>query len=486
MENANKLKDKTARGLVWGGVSNVTQQLLNLVFGVWVSRILEVEDYGTIGMLTIFTLIATTLQESGFTQAITNKKETSHRDFNSVFWFSSFIGIFLYIILFFCAPYIADFFHTPDLTTLARVLFLGFLFSSLGTAHNAYLFKHMMVKERAISMISGLLLAGIVGVILATKGYAYWGLAYQHLTYIICTNLLFWYFSKWRPTLQFSFQPIKQMFSFSYKILITKICIHLNNHVFNIILGKLFNEKYVGYFTQANKWNLMGSSVITEMIQGVAQPLFKNVDEDIELKQQLFLKMLRFTAFVAFPCLLGLAFIAPEFIAILLTEKWLFSANLLSILCIGGAFLPLNNLMSNLIISTGKSNIFMWNSIALVAVQLASALLLYPYGIKVMISSFVLLQIIWFFIWYVFVHNVVRISLSKLLIQVVPYALITTFCIAITALLLRDIENIYLLLVFKVILVAVLYITILFFGKFSILTETIYQLKRIVFKRQLK
>lgn len=486
MGNANNLKDKTARGLVWGGFSNVTQQLLNLVFGVWLSRILNVEDYGTIGVLTIFTLIATTLQESGFTQAVTNKKNATHRDFNSIFWCSSFIGVFLYIILFFCAPFIASFFNSPNLVALSRFLFLGFVFSSLGTAHNAYLFKHMMVKERAISMITGLFVSGIVGVTLAYQGYAYWGLACQHLAYIICTNLLFGYFTKWKPTLEFSFAPIKEMFSFSYKILITKICIHLNNHIFNIILGRLFSKKEVGYFTQANKWNLMGSSVITEMIQGVAQPLFKNVNDDKTLKEQVFLKMMRFTAFITFPALLGLAFVAPEFIEILLTDKWSFSASLLSILCLGGTFLPLNNLMSNLIISTGKSSIYMWNSIALVALQLISALFLYPFGIKSMIASFVVLQFVWFFVWYYFAQRIISISLLKLLREVVPYALITCIVIAITNLTVVSIDNIYLLLSLKVILVTVLYFTILFFGKFSILTETIYQLKRIIFKRDMK
>lgn len=478
------VKDKTAKGLIWGGASNIVQQLLNLIFGVWLSRILDVEDYGTIGVLTIFSLVATTLQESGFTQALANKTNPTHKDFNAVFWCSSSIGVVIYIILFLLAPSIASFFNSPNLIPLSRFLFLGFVFASIGTAHNAYLFRYMMVKERAISMITGLLVAGIVGVTLAYNGYAYWGLAAQHITYIICTNVLFWHFTKWKPSLKISFTPIKEMFKFSYKILITKLCIHLNNHIFNIILGRLFNKKEVGYFTQANKWNLMGSSVVTEMIQGVAQPLFKETSYNIHVQKSVLIKMLKFTSFVSFPALLGLAYTAPEFIEILLTDKWINSASILSILCIGGAFLPINNLLSNLIISKGKSNTYMWITIALVLTQLTFALILYPYGIKNMISSFVLLQIVWFNIWCWFIKKELAITAKEILISVLPYAIITIIAVCITEFCIPTTINTYITLVSKIIAVTTIYLLSLYVGRFSILTETAYQLKSIISKKK--
>ena len=128
------LKDKTAKGLFWGGLSNGMQQLLNLIFGIALARILDAEDYGMIGMLSIFSLIASTLQESGFTAALANKKNISHEDYNAVFWFSLFTSGLLYILLFFLSPYIAEFYHTPALIPLARYTFLGFFIASLGIA----------------------------------------------------------------------------------------------------------------------------------------------------------------------------------------------------------------------------------------------------------------------------------------------------------------------------------------------------------------
>ena len=134
---SESLKEKTAKGLFWGGFSNGIQQLLNLFFGIFLARLLNADDYGMVGMLTIFIAVAGTLQESGFTNALTNKREVTHKDYNAVFWFSTLTGITMYILLFLSAPLIADFYDKPELVPLARYLFIGFLISSSATAHNA-------------------------------------------------------------------------------------------------------------------------------------------------------------------------------------------------------------------------------------------------------------------------------------------------------------------------------------------------------------
>lgn len=172
------------------------------------------------------------------------------------------------------------------------------------------------------------------------------------------------------------------MVNFSAKLMITNIFNHINNNLFSIILGKYYSEKEVGQFNQANKWNYMGHSFISSMVGSVAQPMFNQVGSDLTRQQRVFRKMLRFTAFIAFPSMLGLSFIAPELITITITAKWLPSAHILQILAIGGAFIPITALYSNLIISKGKSNIFMWNTITLGILQLIAMLILSPYGLK--------------------------------------------------------------------------------------------------------
>jgi O-antigen/teichoic acid export membrane protein len=229
------LKGKTAKGLFWGGLGNGIQQLLGLVFGIFIARILNANDYGMVGMLTIFSVLATNIQECGFANAIANKQVVKHEDYNAVFWFSLITGLTLYVILFFCAPFIADFYHKPELVPLARYLFLSFVFSSSVTAHNALLFRNMKVKEKTISQVAGVLVSGIVGVAMAFNGMAYWGLATQTVVYVFIYAVCMWHFSPWRPTLHINFRPLKEMLIFSSKILATNIFIQINNNIFSVI-----------------------------------------------------------------------------------------------------------------------------------------------------------------------------------------------------------------------------------------------------------
>ena len=455
------LKDKTAKGLFWGGLSNGLLQFLNLFFGVFLARILTPADYGMIGMLTIFSLIAGSLQESGFIAALANKKEVVHKDYNAVFWFSTGLSFCLYIILFFCAPLIADFYHVPELTALSRYSFLGFFIASLGTAQSAFLFRNLMVKQKAMSSVIALIFSGIVGVLLASLGFAYWGIATQNLVYVATVTVCYWCFSSWRPTFHLDFTPLKGMLSFSSKLLLTNIFGHINNNLFSVILGKFYSETEVGYFGQANKWNMMGHSLITGMVNGVAQPVLAQVSDDKERQSRVFRKMLRFTAFISFPAMFGLSLVAPELITIAITDKWSASAEILRLLCISGAFIPIITLYSNLLISKGKSNVYMWNTICLGMTQLLVMLLLYPYGIHTMVLVYVLINIVWLLVWHYFVWREIRLRLFQALKDIMPFAVISGGIMIATYYITLFMQNIYLLFVSKVIIASSLYMIIM-------------------------
>lgn len=455
------LKDKTAKGLFWGGLSNGLLQFLNLFFGVFLARILTPADYGMIGMLTIFSFIAGSLQESGFIAALANKKEVVHKDYNAVFWFSTGLSFYLYIILFFCAPLIADFYHVPELTALSRYSFLGFFIASLGTAQSAFLFRNLMVKQKAMSSVIALIFSGIVGVLLASLGFAYWGIATQNLVYVATVTVCYWCFSSWRPTFHLDFTPLKGMLSFSSKLLLTNIFGHINNNLFSVILGKFYSETEVGYFGQANKWNMMGHSLITGMVNGVAQPVLAQVSDDKERQSRVFRKMLRFTAFISFPAMFGLSLVAPELITIAITDKWAASAEILRLLCISGAFIPIITLYSNLLISKGKSNVYMWNTICLGMTQLLVMLLLYPYGIHTMVLVYVLINIVWLLVWHYFVWREIRLRLFQALKDIMPFAIISGGIMIATYYITLFMQNIYLLFVSKVIIASSLYMIIM-------------------------
>ena len=474
------LKDKAAKGFFWAALNNGAMQVLNAVFGIVLARRLSQDDYGLIGMLMVFTLLANSLQDSGFVTALTNRRNATHRDYNSVFWFNVTVSFCLYILFSLCAPLIARFYDEPLLTPLSRYYFFGFFVASFSIVPRAILFKQIKQKELAVMAIVSLLLSGAVGILMVYNDMAYWGLATQTLTFNLSVSILSWVLSGWKPSLQVSLQPVREMFGFSSKMLVTNIFNQINNNIFALVLGKIYTKNEVGTYTQANKWNTMGASTITGMVQGVAQPTFVQVAGDTGRLCGAFSKMLRFTCFVSFPAMFGLSLIAPEFIVILIKEKWLSSAYLMQMLCIAGAFLPIATLYFNLLISQGKSNIYMWNIIAQGCTILASIVCVHRLGggMEQMIQTYVAIIIGWTAVWHYFVWREIRFSPLQALRDILPFLLIAAFTMACTWFLTRHIANLYLLLTARLLMASALYLLTLWLLGAHILRECLGYIRK--------
>ena len=474
------LKGKAARGLFWGGLSTMGQQVMSLFFGILLARLLSPEDYGLFNMLIIFTSLAALLQDSGFTIALVNKKNATDADYNSVFWFSCFVGLILYAIGFVSAPYIAAFYHSPELEPAARIMFLWFVFGCTCTVHNAVIIKHLMIKERAKADLISFVVSCIIGVILAFNGAGFWALIIQMLSQGVVNCILRWYYSPWRPSLSFNTRPLKEFFPFSVKILITGLFNVANNNIFSIILGRFYSKALTGYYAQGYKWGYIAYSVIWGMVNNVSQPVLAEVANDPERQNQVFRKLIRFVSYVTFPTMLGLAFVAPEFISVTVTDKWAESVPYMQLFCLWGIITPINNLCTNTIISKGKSNIFMYGTIALDIVQLSVIYLTAGYGLINMVISFIIVNFCWFFVWFYFVNRMIGTGLLTLLFRdILPFIAISAVSIAIAWFVTSGISNIYLLLTTKIVIVAACYIITLYLCKSVLLTETIQYLRKI-------
>lgn len=472
------LKQKTAKGLLWGILNNGTVQLLGALFGILLLQRLNPSDYGKIAMLLVFANIASTLQESGFTAALCNKKEPTHADYNAVFWFNIGMSALLYVILFFCAPLIARFYNDPELIPLARFLFLGFFFSSWGTVQRAYLFIHLMNKQTCIIAVLSLLVSGTTGVVMAYQGWAYWALAAQNVTFILCVALMNWYYSPWRPTLHINLRPAWQMFGFSSKILLTYFFNNLNAHAFGVLLGRFYGDHQAGIYSNARKWDDMCINTINGMVSGVAQPVLTQVRDDQKRYRQVFRKMLRFVSFVSFPCMLGMGLIAREFLLIVGGEKWVESAMLLSMLSVYGAFFPITTLYSNLTISQGRSNINFWCTVCVCIIIWTGLIALHPYGIHTMVVFFVIINILWLLVWHYFAWRLIRLRLLDVLKDVLPFFLFATLVMAISWGITRQMENLWLALLTKVVVAATLYLGILWVCGTKILRESLNYIRK--------
>ena len=473
------LKNATAKGFLWGGMSNAVSQLLNIFFGIYLANILGPDDYGPIGMLAIFSAIAGSLQESGFVAAIANRKEVCRDDYNAVFWFSVIVSLALYGGLYFAAPLIADFFCEPVLVPLSRYSFIGFVVAGFGIAPSAYLFRELKVKQRSIALILSIIVSGSVGVIMAMNGYSYWGIATQGILYVLVRSFCYWYYCPWRPSWRVTFAPLKYLFAFSCRLLITNLFLRINCNVFSVILGGngYYSRADVGNYTKANEWNNMGSETVNRMVNSVAQPVLARVADDDERQLHVLRKMIRFTALIAFPMLLGLSLVARELILVAITDKWIESAEMLQILSLWGAFIPIQSLFTNLLISRGRSGIYMWCTIAQGLLMIAMLFVMRPYGISNMIVAYVILNVLWLFIWRHYVYSEIKFTLQMFLRDVFPYLAISAATMYATALLTSAVTNLYVLLPLRIVVAAAIYVTILLLCRSQELYEAIDYVK---------
>lgn len=466
------LKEKTAKGLFWGSMNSGIQQLLGLVFGIILGRLLSQSDYGMVAMISIFSAVAAALQDSGFKTALINLAAPKDEDYNSVFWFNILMSLLLYIVLFFTAPLIALYYHTPELVWLCRYAFLGFVVASFGIAQSAYLFRELKAKQVAKASILAVIVSNIVGAIMAYCGMAYWSLATQSIVYVGLNTLLQWHYSPWRPSIHgITFAPVRRMFRFSVKLLASTIMSYVNNNVLNILLGRFFSPHAVGTYNQAYQWNSKCNYLVQGMIGQVALPVLATLQDDTERQLRAFRKMMRFTAFLSFPLLLGFGLVAKEFIVLAITDKWIESAALIQILCIAGAISPISTLLSNSVISKGRSGIFFWCTFTLGVALIALMIAISSFGIRQMVIGYVCLNVVWMFVWLFFVRQLTGYGLLMFLCDTIPFALAAAGTMVLTYLATSFITSLWLLLVSRIAIAATLYYIIMRVARVQILNE---------------
>ena len=475
------LKEKTAKGLFWGGMNNGVQQLLGLAFGIILGRLLDPSDYGMTAMLAVFSVIANELQSSGFKTGLINLEKPQHEDYNAVFWFNILAGAAIYVVLWLSAPLIADFYDQPALIPLSRYVFLGFVFSSFGMAQSAYLTKQMQIKQIAQCGMTATLSSSIMGVVLAALGFGYWALATQYLMYIAVNTLLLWYFSPWRPTLKVTFEPIRRLFPFSVRIMISAILTQVNANIMNLLLGRFYGEANTGHYNQAYQWSSKCFLLVGNMLKQVDQTVLVGLHDERERQLAVLRKMMRFTAFISFPLLFGLGLVSHEFIILAIKAKWAFAASLLPILCVCGAFMPLSALLTDAVISQKRSDIYLWSTLVLGLLQIALMVGLWQQGIRTMVVAYTLLNIVWVFVWHFFVRRLMGYRLLDFLRDIVPFALAAAGVMGLTWVVtefivdslsfIDDYLKLWVLLISRVVLAALLYYTVMRLAGAVILKE---------------
>lgn len=354
----------------------------------------------------------------------------------------------------------------------------GFFISSFGIVQNAYMTKNMMNKEIAIVSFVALISSNVVGVCLAFSGMAYWSLAWQQVIFITVLNFGRFYYTGWRPQLHIDFGPVRQMFAFSVKLLITNIINTVSNNVLTFIFGRFYPIDDVGNYSQAYNWNTKANSFISNTVGQIAQPVLSSVKDDRGKEQQVFRKMFRFTSFLSFPLMFGLALVSHEFILITISDKWIASVPLLQILSVSGAFVPLYTLYQNLAISNGRSDVYMWCNLGQVVGLLALVLCCHSYGIYWMVVAYTAFMILWLLVWQGAIRHITGLRFRDVCLDTLPFLFCAAGCMVATYYLTCWLSNIYLLLLVRIILASSLYFAVMKLLRVKILEECLTFMKK--------
>ena len=351
------LKDKAVSGIAWTSVERFSQQIIQFVIGIIIARILSPQDYGIIGMTAIFFAVANTFVDSGFGSALIQKKDRNDIDYSTCFYFNLAVGFVSYLILFFIAPAISDFYRIPLLCDVIRVLGLSLIVNSLTISQTARMTAEMKFKEMSVITIIIQVFTGIVGLYFAYTGWGVWALVFQQLGSSIAKLIIIEVYLKWIPQFVFSIPSFKHMFSYGSKILCSSLINVIYDNMYTLVIGRVFSAKDVGYYNRGNQFAILPTTTILNIFMKVAFPLMAEVQNDTEKLQIAYKKFLRVPIFILYPILFGLIVLAKPLILVLLGEKWLPAVPILQVLCIGSFFDPLTHINLTILYVKGRTDL---------------------------------------------------------------------------------------------------------------------------------
>jgi O-antigen/teichoic acid export membrane protein len=392
------LKQKTVSGLAWSFIDNFVNLGIQFIVGVILARLLSPNEFGLIGMLTIFIAVSQSFIDSGFKQALIRKKDPTQADYSTVFYYNMLLGIITYLLLFISADLIGRFFNEPQLKQLIRVLGLSLIINAFCIIQQTLLAKRIDFRLQAkISIISSVV-SGAVAIIMAFAGYGVWSLVIKTITTYLVISILIWVLNEWRPSLIFSVSSIRELFAFGSNLLISGLIDTIYRNVYYIVIGKYFSARELGYYTTAEQFNNLPSSNLSTVVQRVSYPVLSSIKEDMPKLREAYKKLIKSTMFICFVLMLGLFAVSRNLILALIGLKWETSIVYLQMLCFVGMFHPLHALNLNMLQVEGRSDLFL--RIEIIKKTLAVPVIIVGVflGIKALIISMIIVNIFAYFL----------------------------------------------------------------------------------------
>lgn len=353
------LKSKTKKGLYWSFFNQFAGYGMNFIIGIVMARLLSPSDYGITALPAVFTLVAQQLQDGGLSGALVRKPDMTEEDLSTSFYYSIGVGIFLYAVLFFAAPWIAEFYNTPVLVPLMRLTALGFLWGPLATPQTVILKRRLDFKTPTKIAIVNRVLGAVLGIGLALMGYGLWALVISNVFGGVFFVLFNWLAVRWLPKAGWSKASFKYLWNYGNKMMASGLLDTLYNNIAPIFIGKYYSPAQLGVYNRAQSYASMPSSNVTGVISNVTFPVLAKMHDDDEALAFNYRRMLKVSAFVIFPLMMGLSALARPLVITMITAKWEGCIILLQIICFSMMWYPIHAINLNLLQVKGRSDLFL-------------------------------------------------------------------------------------------------------------------------------
>ena len=378
---SESLKKKTVKGVAWTSLDQVATLGFGFVIGVILARILSPDDYGLLAMIAVFNAIAFAFINSGFGNALIRKPDLTENDNSTAFYFNIVAGVVMAGVIWLIAPLVAMFYDKPILCQLLRVEGLLLIVSSFTIVQNAQLTRALNFKAKMIINVASQVLAGVIAIVAAYRGFGVWSLVFQHIASGIIRMILFWVISPWRPRGQWDKRSFGYLWGYGSKLLASGLLDTVYTNIYPIVIGKFYSAADLGQYTRAKQYASMPSQGLTGVIQQVTFPVLSQIQEDDERLAGSYRRMLRFTVFLVFPIMIGMAALAYPLVIALVTDKWAQCVPYLQVICFASMWYPVHAINLNLLQVKGRSDLFLSLEIIKKAIVTVAIFICVPFGI---------------------------------------------------------------------------------------------------------
>ena len=422
----DSLKQKTFSGLIWNFLETFALQAFGLVQGVILARLLMPSDYGLIAMTGVFFAVSYTLMDAGFTTALIRKKERKEIDYSTVYVTTLIISFVLSVILCLCARLIADFYNEPILQYIVYVNAVLLFLWSFVSVQTARLSIQLDFKAKSIINVIATVITGIVSIILAFMGWGVWSLIFPNFISIAIRFVLYWRYQCWLPKFDFSWTLYKEYFSYGSKLMLTNLLNTIYGNVYPLIIGKYYSSSRLGYYTKAQNYAGLSSSVLGGVIYRVTFPVLSKIQDDDEALSAIYRKMIRVTAYVVFPLAVLLFVLARPFVIVLITEKWVSCIPYLQVLCFAAMWNPIHSLNLNLLLIKGHSDLYLRLEVIKKIIGVTVIFITIPFGLLVMCYGQLGAAILFLFMNTYYTGKFIHVGFLKQMKDLIPTILYAT------------------------------------------------------------